>query len=165
MTVTLPFTIVVKDRSVVIRLRSDSCFDCWTGVELRFRGAARAKWREYVNEGVRRTEIEHEKEEIYFDDRFCLWGKGQYAYKYVCAPAIVTFSLPLVCLLRDLSVRCMQSCGTTATHQKPLYYVFGPPAQAGCSDILILIIHSFYIVLFSALEQTHCAHWHVILNE
>ncbi|XP_076443275.1 arrestin domain-containing protein 17-like isoform X2 [Babylonia areolata] len=45
------------------------------GVELRFRGAARAKWREYVNEGVRRTEIEHEKEEIYFDDRFCLWGK------------------------------------------------------------------------------------------
>ncbi|KAK7116244.1 arrestin domain-containing protein 2-like isoform X2 [Littorina saxatilis] len=45
------------------------------GVELRFRGAARAKWREYVNEGARRTEIEHEKEEIYFDDRFCLWGK------------------------------------------------------------------------------------------
>ncbi|KAK7486831.1 hypothetical protein BaRGS_00021978, partial [Batillaria attramentaria] len=44
-------------------------------VELRFRGAARAKWREYVNEGMRRTEIEHEKEEIYFDDRFCLWGK------------------------------------------------------------------------------------------
>ena len=29
----------------------------------------------------------------------------------------------------------------------------------------IIIIHSFYIVLFSALEQTRCAHWHVILNE
>ena len=29
----------------------------------------------------------------------------------------------------------------------------------------IIIIHSFYIALFSALEQTHCAHWHVILNE
>ena len=29
----------------------------------------------------------------------------------------------------------------------------------------IIIIHSFYIVLFSALELTHCAHWHVILNE
>ena len=29
----------------------------------------------------------------------------------------------------------------------------------------ITIVHSFYIVLFSALEQTHCAHWHVILNE
>ena len=26
-------------------------------------------------------------------------------------------------------------------------------------------MHSFYIALFSALEQTHCAHWHVILNE
>ena len=31
--------------------------------------------------------------------------------------------------------------------------------------IIIIIIHSFYIALFSALEQTHCAHWHVILNE
>ena len=29
----------------------------------------------------------------------------------------------------------------------------------------IIIIHTFYIALFSALEQTHCAHWHVILNE
>lgn len=54
----------------------NATFHC-AGVELRFRGAARAKWREYVNEGVRRTEIEHEKEEIYFDDRFCLWGKGK----------------------------------------------------------------------------------------
>ena len=31
--------------------------------------------------------------------------------------------------------------------------------------IIIIIIHSFYIALFSALEQTHCAHWHVILSE
>ena len=31
--------------------------------------------------------------------------------------------------------------------------------------IIIIIIISFYIALFSALEQTHCAHWHVILNE
>ena len=31
--------------------------------------------------------------------------------------------------------------------------------------ILNIIIHSFYIALFSALEQTHCAHWHLILNE
>ena len=31
--------------------------------------------------------------------------------------------------------------------------------------IIIIIIHSFYIALFSALEQTHCTHWHVILNE
>ena len=29
----------------------------------------------------------------------------------------------------------------------------------------IIIIHSFYIALFSALGQTHCAQWHVILNE
>ena len=29
----------------------------------------------------------------------------------------------------------------------------------------IIIIHSFYIALLSALEQTHCAHWYVILNE
>ncbi|KAH9518393.1 hypothetical protein Btru_016704 [Bulinus truncatus] len=41
------------------------------GVELRFRGSARAKWREIGW----KTETEHEKEEIYFDDRFCLWGK------------------------------------------------------------------------------------------
>ncbi|RUS76289.1 hypothetical protein EGW08_015961 [Elysia chlorotica] len=45
------------------------------GVELRFRGAAWAKWREIGTEGSRKTEVEHEKEEIYFDDRFCLWGK------------------------------------------------------------------------------------------
>ena len=30
---------------------------------------------------------------------------------------------------------------------------------------VIIIIHSFYIALFSARKQTHCAHWHVILNE
>ena len=30
---------------------------------------------------------------------------------------------------------------------------------------IIIIIHSFYIALFSALKQTHCAHLHVILNE
>ena len=30
---------------------------------------------------------------------------------------------------------------------------------------MIIIIYSFYTELFSALEQTHCAHWHVILNE
>ena len=47
------------------------------GVELRFRGAARARWREIGTEGSRKTEVEHEKEEIYFDDRFCLWGKGE----------------------------------------------------------------------------------------
>ena len=29
----------------------------------------------------------------------------------------------------------------------------------------VVTIHSFYIALFSALEQTHCAHWHVILDE
>ena len=39
----------------------------------------------------------------------------------------------------------------------------GPVRQGGPATIVI--IHSFYIVLFSALEQTHCAHWHVILNE
>ena len=33
------------------------------------------------------------------------------------------------------------------------------------ATIIIIIIHSFYIALFSALEQTHCADWHVILNE
>ena len=33
------------------------------------------------------------------------------------------------------------------------------------TGIIIIIIHSFYIALFSALKQTHCAHWHVILNE
>ena len=27
---------------------------------------------------------------------------------------------------------------------------------------IIIIIHSFYIALFSAPEQTHCTHWHVI---
>ena len=32
--------------------------------------------------------------------------------------------------------------------------------------LFIIIIHGFYIaLLFSALEQTHCAYWHVILNE
>ncbi|XP_048738234.1 arrestin domain-containing protein 17-like isoform X2 [Ostrea edulis] len=45
------------------------------GVEVRFRGAARAKWSETVQRETYKTDIEHEKEEIYFDDRFCLWGK------------------------------------------------------------------------------------------
>ena len=31
--------------------------------------------------------------------------------------------------------------------------------------MMMIVIHSFYIALFSALKQTHCAHWHVILNE
>ena len=30
---------------------------------------------------------------------------------------------------------------------------------------LLIIVHSFYIALFSTLKQTHCAHWPVILNE
>ena len=30
---------------------------------------------------------------------------------------------------------------------------------------IIIIIRSFYIELVYALEQTHCAHWHVILSE
>ena len=30
---------------------------------------------------------------------------------------------------------------------------------------LLLLFIAFYIALFSALEQTHRAHWHVILNE
>ena len=42
---------------------------------------------------------------------------------------------------------------------------FLPPAYCLPISISIIIIHSFYIALFSALEQTHCAHWHVILNE
>ena len=31
--------------------------------------------------------------------------------------------------------------------------------------ISLIIVHCLYIALFSALEQTHCAQWHVILNE
>ena len=31
--------------------------------------------------------------------------------------------------------------------------------------VIIIVIHSLYIALFSALGQTHCAHWHVILNK
>ena len=38
-------------------------------------------------------------------------------------------------------------------------------AASHSSFTIIIIIHSFYIALFSALEQTYCAHWHVILNE
>ncbi|CAC5414373.1 unnamed protein product [Mytilus coruscus] len=52
------------------------------GVEVRFRGAARAKWRETVQNGTHRTDIEHEKEEIYFDDRFCLWGKVNHTNRW-----------------------------------------------------------------------------------
>ena len=37
--------------------------------------------------------------------------------------------------------------------------------QAQVNVLGIIIIHSFYIALFVALEQTGCAHWHVILNE
>ena len=34
-----------------------------------------------------------------------------------------------------------------------------------CFLSVIIIIHSFYLALLSALEQTHCAHWHAILND
>ena len=44
------------------------------------------------------------------------------------------------------------------------YMLFGKTSVI-LHNIIIIIIHSFYIALFSALEQTHCAHWHVILNE
>ena len=52
-------------------------------------------------------------------------------------------------------------------HVRPWLTEFGSAAP-GCFTLhrlTIIIIHSFYIALFSALEQTHCAHWHVILNE
>lgn len=58
--------------SLSIHLRSPIAI---TGVTIYFKGAARAKWCESMDNGVRRTEIEHDKEEIYFDDRFCLWGQ------------------------------------------------------------------------------------------
>ncbi|GAB1606183.1 arrestin domain-containing protein 3-like [Argonauta hians] len=58
--------------SLAIHLRSPIAI---TGVTIYFKGAARAKWCELMDNGSRRTEIEHDKEEIYFDDRFCLWGK------------------------------------------------------------------------------------------
>ncbi|CAI9731251.1 Hypothetical predicted protein [Octopus vulgaris] len=58
--------------SLSIHLRSPIAI---TGVTIYFKGAARAKWCELMDNGSRRTEIEHDKEEIYFDDRFCLWGK------------------------------------------------------------------------------------------
>ena len=44
-------------------------------------------------------------------------------------------------------------------------YVFTYPMDFSIRFLYILIIHTIYIALFSALEQTHCAHWHVILNE
>ena len=41
----------------------------------------------------------------------------------------------------------------------------GGGRQGHKTAYIIIIIHSFYIALFSALKQTHCAHWHVIRNE
>jgi len=62
----------------------------YSGIEVRFRGAARAKWNESVQNGPHRTDIEHEKEEIYFDDRFCLWGRGKFLY---IIPSLKRYSL------------------------------------------------------------------------
>ena len=47
----------------------------------------------------------------------------------------------------------------------PAEYLTDANLAINRSVIIIIIIHSFYIALFSALEQAHCAHWHVILNE
>jgi len=70
---------------------------CVAGIEVRFRGAARAKWNECVQNGPHRTDIEHEKEEIYFDDRFCLWGRGSERthFNNVGVFCIVFFSLKI----------------------------------------------------------------------
>ena len=50
-------------------------------------------------------------------------------------------------------------------HTRPVYYT--PPSHKyfQVANVIIIINNSFYAALFSALEQTHCAHWHVILDE
>ena len=50
----------------------------------------------------------------------------------------------------------MELTNKNISEQKAVYDIF---------TFNIIIIHTFYRVLFSALEQTHYAHRHVILNE
>ena len=53
----------------------------------------------------------------------------------------------------------VQNCAS-----KNLIIVFNQAGVQYATSIIVIII-SFYMALFSALEQTHCARWHVILNE
>ena len=59
---------------------------------------------------------------------------------------------------------------TTPVHKSVWCTVVGtdstaPVHKSVWCTVIIIIIHSFYIALFSALKQTHCVHWYVILNE
>ena len=56
----------------------------------------------------------------------------------------------------------------TADERNEAIRIYGASAPVGVLptvSFIIIVIHSFYMVLFSALKQTHCTHWHVILNE
>ena len=56
----------------------------------------------------------------------------------------------------------------TADERSEAIRIYGASAPVGVLptvSFISIVIHSFYMVLFSALKQTHCAHWHVILNE
>ena len=61
------------------------------------------------------------------------------------------------------SEKLWQDSCSTKSHPLPQNYT--PKSWQERFLTIIIIIHSFYIALFSALEQTYCAHWHVILNE
>ena len=70
-----------------------------------------------------------------------------------------------VCVCMHVRERERECCWFT--HFKAACIPVSIPAHVlfGVIIIIIIIIQSFYIALFSALEQTRCAHWHVILNE
>ena len=89
-----------------------------------------------------------------------IWGCG---FVFVCAYMDI-----LVSLFGGGGGHLSQSVYVcTGMHHAQEYVCAWIHARIGKSVFqeIIIIMHSFYITLFSALQQTHCAHWHVILNE
>ena len=73
----------------------------------------------------------------------------------------ITTPLSVLCILVEVLSPAHANSGQSRND-----FQFGTSSgRFPSGDAASIIIHSFYIALFSALEQTHSAHWHVILNE
>ena len=81
----------------------------------------------------------------------------------VCLPAYRLTARPNQVTVKSRFSQGLTLCSSMALAVSSVLHRNAGPCSS--SLIIIIIIHSFYIALFSALEQTHCAHWQVILNE
>ena len=100
----------------------------------------------------------------------CHIGLSELYWSACAAPSVhmtlsVMYSVQLCCPISPHDIISHVQCTTVLPHQ---YNCAAPSVHMTSSVIyylLLLIAFIIYIALFSALEQTHCSHWHVLLNE